>query len=138
MDGDWLDEVQAGERAELEREIREAKARNKLISAEAPKMFDALLVSFRRAAVTCNVSGVTLRLERPERDLGRLIATVHRGATPLKTCVDVLFDPDTQEVRCTSQVGGTETFYFGIISPGKVGLFRDGRPIYKMDTVPDM
>ena len=138
MEKDWLDQVQAGERAELEREIREAAARNRLISAEAPHVFEALLASFRRAASSNKVSGVTLRLERPERDLGRLIATVQRGATPLKTSVDIQLDPDTQEIRCSSQVGGTETFYFGVVSPGTVGLFRNGRPVYKIDSVPEL
>lgn len=138
MEKDWLDQVQAGERAGLEREIQEAAARNRLIAAEAPRVFEALLASFRRAAFNNKVSGVTLRVERPERDLGRLIATVHRGATPLKTSVDIQLDPDTQEIRCSSQVGGTEMFYFGVVSPGTVCLFRDGRPVYKIDSVPEM
>ncbi len=138
MAKDWLDELQAQERAEREREIQEAGARNKRVSIEAPRIFDKLLASFRLAAFNCKVGGVTLRVERPERDLGRLIAIVHRGPVPLKTGVNIQLDLERQEIKCSSELGGTETFYFGVGYGNDVGLYQDGKPIHKLDTVCDM
>jgi hypothetical protein len=135
MERDWLDELQTHERAEREREIQDAAARNKLISQEAPRIFDKLLACFRSHAANCRVSGVTLRLERPERDLGRLIATVQGRSVPLKTGMNIQLDLDRQEIKCSSEVGGTETFYFGVSYGTNVSLYQDGRLIPQMDTV---
>lgn len=138
MDRDWLDELQTEERAEREREIQAAASRNKLILEEGPRIFDKLLACFRTTALNCKVSGLTLRLERPERDLGRLIAVVHRGSVPLTTGVNIQLDLDKQEITCSSEVGGTKNFYFGVGYGNDVGLYQDGVPVRKLEAVCEM
>jgi hypothetical protein len=137
MERDWLDGLQTQERVERERQIQEAAARNRLIYQEAPKIFERLLASFKTVAANCRVSGVTLRFDRPEQELGRVIATIDRGVAPLRTGVNIQFFPESQEVKCTSEVGGTQTFYFGVTF-GAVSLYHDGRRISKIDTVCEM
>lgn len=134
MSGDWLDELQAEEKAERERYIQEAAARNKLIAQEAPRMFERLLASFKAVAGNCRVPGVALRFDRPERDLGRVTVTIHRGVTPLRTDVNVTLDLENQEVKTASQVGGTQTFHFGV-TYGVVSLYQESTRISKLETV---
>lgn len=134
MERDWLDQLQAQERAERDRQIQEAAARNKLIYQEAPKIFERLLASFKTVAANCKVSGVTMRFDRPERELGRVMVTIHRGNTPLRTGVEIQFFPESQEIKCSSEVGGTQIFHFGV-TYGAVSLYHDSRRINKIDTV---